>query len=98
MIERYKSGFVPPDDFRFEPATGADATDSAAATHAHNHLTAARGTVSGHRIKKRGGLLSIFSSNKVRPFTLDRIIPKVIPNYIDYNVIDIQVQAVRFFI
>ncbi|XP_046970070.1 formin-binding protein 1-like [Vanessa cardui] len=64
VIERYKSGFVPPDDFRFEPATGADATDSAAAPHPHNHLTAARGTVSGNRIKKRGGLLSIFSSNK----------------------------------
>ena len=68
MIERYKSGFVPPEDFRYEAATGADATD-AAPHHAHNHLTAARGTVSGNRVKKRGGLLSIFSSNKVRSGT-----------------------------
>ncbi|VVC89552.1 unnamed protein product [Leptidea sinapis] len=65
LIERYKSGFLPPEDFRFEAATGADATDSAPTHQTHNHLTAARGTVSGNRIKKRGGLLSIFSSNKV---------------------------------
>ncbi|XP_045760455.1 formin-binding protein 1-like isoform X3 [Maniola jurtina] len=65
VIERYKSGFVPPEDFRFEAATGADATDAPAAHATHNHLTAARGTVSGNRIKKRGGLLSIFSSNKI---------------------------------
>ncbi|CAH0722417.1 unnamed protein product, partial [Brenthis ino] len=64
VIERYKSGFVPPEDFRYEPATGADATDSSVPHNTHNHLTAARGTVSGNRIKKRGGLLSIFSSNK----------------------------------
>lgn len=64
VIERYKSGFVPPEDFRYETATGADATDAAAPHHTHNHLTAARGTVSGNRVKKRGGLLSIFSSNK----------------------------------
>lgn len=67
VIERYKSGFVPPEDFQFEAAAGGDAPDSAAPHHhhSHNHLTAARGTVSGNRIKKRGGLLSIFSSNKV---------------------------------
>ncbi|XP_063831928.1 formin-binding protein 1-like isoform X2 [Ostrinia nubilalis] len=64
VIERYKSGFVPPEDFQFEAAAGGDTTDSAAPHHHHNHLTAARGTVSGNRIKKRGGLLSIFSSNK----------------------------------
>ncbi|CAH0691217.1 unnamed protein product [Chilo suppressalis] len=68
VIERYKSGFVPPEDFAFEAMAGGDTTDSAAAPHHHphhlNHLTAARGTVSGNRIKKRGGLLSIFSSNK----------------------------------
>ncbi|XP_013195416.2 formin-binding protein 1-like [Amyelois transitella] len=64
VIERYKSGFVPPEDFQFEAASGADTTDSATPHHPHNHLTAARGTVSGNRIKKRGGLLSIFSSNK----------------------------------
>ncbi|CAH0747523.1 unnamed protein product [Diatraea saccharalis] len=70
VIERYKSGFVPPEDFAFEAMAGGDATDSAAAAHHQNHhhhlnhLTAARGTVSGNRIKKRGGLLSIFSSNK----------------------------------
>lgn len=66
VIERYKSGFVPPEDFQFEAAAGADTTDAATTHHPHNHLTAARGTVSGNRIKKRGGLLSIFSSNKVR--------------------------------
>ncbi|XP_052753604.1 formin-binding protein 1-like isoform X2 [Galleria mellonella] len=66
VIDRYKSGFVPPEDFQFEPAAGGDTTDSSTNHHHHhNHLTAARGTVSGNRIKKRGGLLSIFSSNKI---------------------------------
>ncbi|XP_022818433.1 formin-binding protein 1-like isoform X1 [Spodoptera litura] len=65
VIDRYKSGFVPPEDFQFEAASGADTTDAATTHHhTHNHLTAARGTVSGNKIKKRGGLLSIFSSNK----------------------------------
>lgn len=65
VIDRYKSGFVPPEDVQFEPATGGDTTDSANTHHQiHNHLTASRGTVSGNRVKKRGGLLSIFSSNK----------------------------------
>ncbi|XP_063373107.1 formin-binding protein 1-like isoform X1 [Cydia amplana] len=63
VIDRYKSGFVPPEDFPFEEQrAGADTTD-AAAPHHHAQLTV-RGTVSGNRIKKRGGLLSIFSSNK----------------------------------
>lgn len=67
VIERYKSGFVPPEDFPFEEQRGVGADTTDAAPHHHlNHLTAARGTVSGNRIKKRGGLLSIFSSNKVR--------------------------------
>lgn len=63
VIERYKSGFLPPDDYQLEEQkSGLDAPDSAAPTH-HHHLTA-RGTVSGHGTKKRVGLLSIFSSNK----------------------------------
>ncbi|XP_026323464.1 formin-binding protein 1-like isoform X2 [Hyposmocoma kahamanoa] len=65
VIDRYKSGFMPPEDIPFEEQRGGvDSTDSVP-HHPHNHLTAARGTVSGHRIKKRGGLLSIFSSNKI---------------------------------
>ncbi|XP_013166435.1 PREDICTED: formin-binding protein 1-like [Papilio xuthus] len=60
VIERYKSGFVPPEEFRFEAASGRDSQEHAPPQH---HLTAARGTVS-HRVKKRGGLLSIFTSNK----------------------------------
>ncbi|KAJ8734146.1 hypothetical protein PYW07_014697 [Mythimna separata] len=65
VIDRYKSGFVPPEDFSFEAASGADTTDSATSHHhPPNHFTAARGTVSGNKIKKRGGLLAIFSSNK----------------------------------
>lgn len=65
MIDRYKSGFVPPEDFQFETASGPDTTDAPAKHHPYNHLTAARGTVSGKKEKKRTGLLSIFSSNKV---------------------------------
>ncbi|XP_041973741.1 formin-binding protein 1-like isoform X2 [Aricia agestis] len=63
VIERYKSGFVPPEDFRFEAAAECDATDG---THAPAHAPhTVRGTVSANRVKKRGGLLSIFSSNKI---------------------------------
>ncbi|KOB77109.1 Formin-binding protein 1-like protein, partial [Operophtera brumata] len=58
VIDRYKSGFVPPEDFAFETATSGDTTDSTNTHHhVHNHLTAARGTVSGNRNKKRGGIL-----------------------------------------
>ncbi|XP_048005192.1 formin-binding protein 1-like isoform X2 [Leguminivora glycinivorella] len=65
VIDRYKSGFVPPEDFPFEEQrAGADTTD-AATTHNHHAQLTVRGTVSGNRIKKRGGLLSIFSSNKI---------------------------------
>ncbi|GBP51585.1 Formin-binding protein 1-like [Eumeta japonica] len=69
VIDRYKSGFLPPDDYSFEEQQrgGSDSTDSAPPHHQnhhhHQHHTV-RGTVSANRVKKRGGLLSIFSSNK----------------------------------
>lgn len=69
VIDRYKSGFLPPEDLPFEEQRGTDTTDHAAPpVHYNYHLTAARGgnTVSGNKSKKRGGLLALFSSNKVR--------------------------------
>ncbi|EEC17256.1 conserved hypothetical protein, partial [Ixodes scapularis] len=68
VIERYKSGFVPADDFPFEDLSVTKNCDSSSTTG--STLTAyrgdtVRGTLSAGK-KKRSGLFGIFSSNKVR--------------------------------
>lgn len=69
VIERYKSGFQPPEDFPFEDLSVSKTYDSNSQLSQptmqpiHNHLTV-KGTVSGGKIKKRVGLFGIFSSNK----------------------------------
>lgn len=66
VIERYKSGFVPADDFPFEDLSVTKNCDSSSTTG--STLTAyrgdtVRGTLSAGK-KKRSGLFGIFSSNK----------------------------------
>ncbi|CAN7993978.1 unnamed protein product, partial [Ixodes hexagonus] len=66
VIERYKSGFLPADDFPFEDLSVTKNCDSSSTTG--STLTAyrgdtVRGTLSAGR-KKRSGLFGIFSSNK----------------------------------
>ena len=72
VIERYKSGFQPPGDFPFEDLSAAKMQidgNSKLSTPVMqpitNHLTI-KGTMSGGKMKKRMGLLGIFSSNKVK--------------------------------
>lgn len=70
MVERHKSGFTPPGDIPFDDLSNANVQE--------NHLNAntpkssslsretLRGTVSGGKKGKRGGLFGIFGSSKVR--------------------------------
>ncbi|XP_008478375.1 formin-binding protein 1-like isoform X1 [Diaphorina citri] len=69
VIERYKSGFTPPGDIPFEDLSrGGESTPIAPA---FPHLmgmrpeaATVRGTMSAGRLKRRVGLLGLFSSNK----------------------------------
>ncbi|XP_077287263.1 formin-binding protein 1-like Cip4 isoform X5 [Arctopsyche grandis] len=77
VIERYKSGFVPPGDHPFEDLSksggsgngiGGDSIDghrggSDPSLHHQQHHTV-KGTMSGGKLKKRVGIFGIFSSNK----------------------------------
>lgn len=79
VIEKYKSGFQPPEDFPFEDLSRTDSdtttitstTSRNALTNSHsNHglgLQTVKGTISG-KYKKRSVIPWIFSSNKVREF------------------------------
>ena len=77
MIERYKSGFEPPDSIPFEdlssarngetgpPAgSGHSLHSSPAVTDSPRGLTI-KGTLSAAKFKKRGGIFGIFSGSKV---------------------------------
>lgn len=77
VIERYKSGFLPHGDYPFEDLskTGGsgmrgDSIDgprggSDPSLHHLSHQHTVKGTMSGGKMKKRVGLFTIFSSNKV---------------------------------
>lgn len=78
VIDRYKSGFQPPEDIPFEDLSAMKAGEISAL---NNHLPlpgsgvtisslrpevmTVKGTMSGGKLKKRTGLFGIFSSNKV---------------------------------
>lgn len=78
VIERYKSGFIPPGDHPFEDLSkssnsgngiSGDSIDgsrggSDPSLHQQSHHTV-KGTISGGNKKKRVGIFGIFSSNKV---------------------------------
>ena len=76
VIDRYKSGFQPPEDIPFEDLSAMKSGDISL----NNHLPAlgsgvtislrpeamtVKGTMSGGKLKKRVGIFGIFSSNKV---------------------------------
>ncbi|XP_065200451.1 formin-binding protein 1-like isoform X3 [Planococcus citri] len=72
VIEKYKSGFQPPEDIPFEDLSreGDSSTSKGSVISAHtNHGLSKpektiKGTLSGSKHKKRGVLLGIFGSNK----------------------------------
>lgn len=86
VIERYKSGFNPPGDQPFEdlsktgsinsgsggPSDSTDGPIDPVYRGKNNHLTA-RGTQGAGKLKKRGGIFGIFSSNKVMKLILNKI-------------------------
>lgn len=76
VIDRYKSGFQPPEDIPFEDLSAMKSGDISL----NNHLPVlgsgvtislrpeamtVKGTMSGGKLKKRAGIFGIFSSNKV---------------------------------
>ena len=76
MIEKFKSGFSPPGDVPFEDLSSTDSASvngsMSSMPQSINHpvmekKTSIIGTITGGRIRKRSGLLGLFSNSKV-PF------------------------------
>lgn len=72
VIERYKSGFQPPDDFPFEDLSRPNTLENGSTHHVNStpgiHRVepgyTVKGTISAGKIKKRVGIFNIFGSNK----------------------------------
>jgi DNA repair exonuclease SbcCD ATPase subunit len=73
VIEKYKSGNLPPEDIAFDDLSNPRPISEDSAPRGTNSLNYSnsiksetlRGTLSAARFKKRGGIFGIFSSNKV---------------------------------
>jgi hypothetical protein len=76
VIERYKSGFQPPEDIPFEDLSAIksgeipNSVNTVAITSMRPEAMTVKGTMSAGTIKKRVGLFGIFSSNKVEMFVI----------------------------
>eukprot|EP00096_Caligus_rogercresseyi_P007037 TRINITY_DN2432_c0_g1_i1.p1 TRINITY_DN2432_c0_g1~~TRINITY_DN2432_c0_g1_i1.p1 ORF type:complete len:651 (-),score=227.12 TRINITY_DN2432_c0_g1_i1:616-2568(-) len=80
VIERYKSGFSPPGDYPFEDlssnsssqgSTGGDSPSvslvngsNSSLTHTPSEKRTILGTITGGRVKKRSGILGLFTNSK----------------------------------
>merc|ERR1712130_656802 len=69
VIEKYKSGFLPPGDIPFEDLSTVDSGSGNSSTTTPQSTpsekkTSILGTITGGKIKKRSGLLGIFGQNK----------------------------------
>ena len=78
-MERYKSGFTPPGDYPFEDlSNNSGAASETASVNGSTHSIQNNpgipgsaekktilGTITGGRVKKRSGLLGLFTNNKV---------------------------------
>lgn len=67
VIDRYKSGFEPPEDVPFEDLStmkNGDSTTTVSIPTIKADSATLRGTISVGKLKKRGGLFGIFGSNK----------------------------------
>jgi hypothetical protein len=76
FIFRYQSGFNPPSDIPFEDLSKIDSESSHNSQHSLNLNTSTLkgGTIGAKNLKKRIGILGIFSSNKVCCFLVRRSI------------------------
>lgn len=75
VIEKYKSGFQPPEDFPFEDLSKGGSSDSGSTNNINNIQVSGKlkdggytvkGTISGKSIKKRAGIFQIFGGRGVR--------------------------------
>jgi len=69
VIEKYKSGFLPPGDIPFEDLSTVESGSGVGSTTTPQNTpsekkTSILGTITGGKIKKRSGLLAIFGQNK----------------------------------
>ncbi|XP_059092390.1 formin-binding protein 1-like isoform X2 [Tigriopus californicus] len=76
VIERYKSGFIPPSDIPFEDLSNAETSSVNGSMNSIGHNSSIPaipgsvekktilGTITGGRVKKRSGLLGLFANNK----------------------------------
>jgi len=69
VVEKYKSGFLPPGDIPFEDLSTVDSGSGNSSTTTPQSTpsekkTSILGTITGGKIKKRSGLLGIFGQNK----------------------------------
>lgn len=65
---RYQSGYLPPGDIDFEDLSKMDpepVNTSRITNRVMNSMTL-KATISAHKLKKRPGIFSMFTSNKVR--------------------------------
>jgi len=86
VIEKYKSGFMPPGDIPFEDLSTADSGSGNSSTTTPQSTpsekkTSILGTITGGKIKKRSGLLGIFGQNKnIAGFTPQEDFSELPPN------------------
>lgn len=95
MVERFKSGFTPPGDIPFEdlhnskPANASSGGSSGSSDGSCNGPVSTirsdsltiKGTMSVSKLKKRGGIFGLFSSSKVRPYSIigsNHVFPEII--------------------
>ncbi|XP_076346755.1 formin-binding protein 1 homolog isoform X13 [Tachypleus tridentatus] len=66
VIERFKSGFSPPEDYPFEDLSNIKNSEGNTSLHSVPSFKAEtiKGTITAGKLKKRGGIFGIFSSNK----------------------------------
>lgn len=65
---RYQSGYLPPGDINFEDLSKMDpepVNPTRITNRVMNSMTL-KATISAHKLKKRPGIFSMFTSNKVR--------------------------------
>lgn len=73
VIEKYKTGFPPPDDIPFEDLSKGSGSDSGSTPNINtvqigklkDGSFTVKGTITGRAMKKRAGIFNIFSSRGV---------------------------------
>jgi hypothetical protein len=64
VIEKYKSGFLPPNDIPFEDLSNSEHHSVNSSINNINDKKSILGTITGVKMKKRSGILGLFGQNK----------------------------------